>query len=101
MNIEYFNINVLFLNIFNNKRNFKTKNRIKNISLYFKIFLFKHYFFKLISWFFYNLIFYYCLLYFQTWLVVFPEGTRYYPGTPKVIQKSEQFARDNNLQVSC
>ncbi|XP_066950351.1 1-acyl-sn-glycerol-3-phosphate acyltransferase epsilon-like isoform X2 [Macrobrachium rosenbergii] len=34
-----------------------------------------------------------------TWLVVFPEGTRYYPGHPKVIEKSEQYARDNNLQV--
>ncbi|MPC08648.1 1-acyl-sn-glycerol-3-phosphate acyltransferase epsilon [Portunus trituberculatus] len=34
-----------------------------------------------------------------TWLIIFPEGTRYYPGTPKVIQSSEQFARDHNLQV--
>ncbi|XP_045605577.1 1-acyl-sn-glycerol-3-phosphate acyltransferase epsilon isoform X1 [Procambarus clarkii] len=33
-----------------------------------------------------------------TWLVIFPEGTRYYPATPKVIEKSEQFARDNNLK---
>lgn len=34
-----------------------------------------------------------------TWLIIFPEGTRYYPGTPKVIQNSEQYARDHNLQV--
>ncbi|KAK3878907.1 hypothetical protein Pcinc_016451 [Petrolisthes cinctipes] len=34
-----------------------------------------------------------------TWLIVFPEGTRYYPATPNVIKKSEQFARDNNLQT--
>ncbi|XP_064101870.1 LOW QUALITY PROTEIN: 1-acyl-sn-glycerol-3-phosphate acyltransferase epsilon-like [Macrobrachium nipponense] len=34
-----------------------------------------------------------------TWLVVFPEGTRYYPGHPKVIEKSEKYARDNNIQV--
>ncbi|XP_071524725.1 1-acyl-sn-glycerol-3-phosphate acyltransferase epsilon-like isoform X2 [Panulirus ornatus] len=33
-----------------------------------------------------------------TWLVIFPEGTRYYPSTPKVIEKSEQYARDNSLQ---
>ncbi|XP_050731314.1 1-acyl-sn-glycerol-3-phosphate acyltransferase epsilon-like isoform X2 [Eriocheir sinensis] len=36
-----------------------------------------------------------------TWLIVFPEGTRYYPGTPKVIQSSEQYARDHSLQVTC
>ncbi|XP_045133553.1 1-acyl-sn-glycerol-3-phosphate acyltransferase epsilon-like isoform X2 [Portunus trituberculatus] len=36
-----------------------------------------------------------------TWLIIFPEGTRYYPGTPKVIQSSEQFARDHNLQIEC
>ncbi|CAL4118161.1 unnamed protein product, partial [Meganyctiphanes norvegica] len=34
-----------------------------------------------------------------TWLVIFPEGTRYYPKTPKVIEKSQQYARDNNVQV--
>ncbi|XP_063613016.1 1-acyl-sn-glycerol-3-phosphate acyltransferase epsilon-like isoform X4 [Penaeus indicus] len=34
-----------------------------------------------------------------TWLVIFPEGTRYYPGNPEVIQKAEQYARDNNLPV--
>ncbi|XP_069947471.1 1-acyl-sn-glycerol-3-phosphate acyltransferase epsilon isoform X4 [Cherax quadricarinatus] len=34
-----------------------------------------------------------------TWLIIFPEGTRYYPATPSVIEKSEQFARDNNLKV--
>ncbi|KAK7082972.1 hypothetical protein SK128_001968 [Halocaridina rubra] len=35
-----------------------------------------------------------------TWLVIFPEGTRYYPAQPKVIEKSEEYARDNNLQGS-
>ncbi|XP_037776423.1 1-acyl-sn-glycerol-3-phosphate acyltransferase epsilon-like isoform X3 [Penaeus monodon] len=34
-----------------------------------------------------------------TWLVIFPEGTRYYPGNPDVIQKAEQYAKDNNLPV--
>lgn len=34
-----------------------------------------------------------------TWLVVFPEGTRYYPAQPKIIEKSEQYARDNNIEV--
>ncbi|XP_076067635.1 1-acyl-sn-glycerol-3-phosphate acyltransferase epsilon-like isoform X2 [Oratosquilla oratoria] len=34
-----------------------------------------------------------------TWLIIFPEGTRYYPSNPKVIEKSEKFAKDNNLQV--
>ncbi|XP_069979196.1 1-acyl-sn-glycerol-3-phosphate acyltransferase epsilon isoform X1 [Penaeus vannamei] len=32
-----------------------------------------------------------------TWLVIFPEGTRYYPGNPSVIRKSEEYARDHNL----
>ncbi|MCL4132900.1 UNVERIFIED_CONTAM: hypothetical protein GTU68_048043 [Idotea baltica] len=35
----------------------------------------------------------------STWMIIFPEGTRYYPSTPKVIEQSEQYARDNNLQV--
>ncbi|XP_069979198.1 1-acyl-sn-glycerol-3-phosphate acyltransferase epsilon isoform X5 [Penaeus vannamei] len=34
-----------------------------------------------------------------TWLVIFPEGTRYYPGNPSVIRKSEEYARDHNLPV--
>ena len=39
------------------------------------------------------------VVFLKSWMIVFPEGTRYYPGTPKVIEKSEQYAKDNKLQV--
>eukprot|EP00914_Ancora_sagittata_P000564 GHVO01001464.1.p1 GENE.GHVO01001464.1~~GHVO01001464.1.p1 ORF type:complete len:209 (+),score=18.88 GHVO01001464.1:3-629(+) len=32
------------------------------------------------------------------WMVVFPEGTRYNPSYPKVIAKSQQYAKDQNLE---
>ncbi|KAF2365380.1 Acyltransferase C-terminal domain [Trinorchestia longiramus] len=32
-----------------------------------------------------------------SWLVIFPEGTRYHSSTPSAIEKSEEFARKNNL----
>ncbi|XP_063725586.1 1-acyl-sn-glycerol-3-phosphate acyltransferase epsilon-like [Symsagittifera roscoffensis] len=33
------------------------------------------------------------------WLVIFPEGTRYNPDKPKVVEKSQQFAQKLNLPV--
>ena len=34
------------------------------------------------------------IMYLQVWLVIFPEGTRYNPELPAVIEKSRKFAKD-------
>jgi len=39
------------------------------------------------------------LLPFQLWLVIFPEGTRYNILKQHVIQKSQQYAKDNGKIV--
>ena len=38
------------------------------------------------------------LLYFQFWMVVFPEGTRYNPNLPEVIAKSREYARNHGIK---
>ena len=39
----------------------------------------------------------FCFFVFQTWLIIFPEGTRYNPSNPSAITSSQEFAKKSGI----